>query len=550
MQRRTLAIVLFALALLGAGGYYFFQQQQAAVRAAATNRATATIARGTLVASVSAAGNIYAPQQTSLNFQLTGVPIKKINVKVGDAVKAGAVLAEVDDSDLQFQIRTAQSSLTSAQAKLDALKQPASQADLDAAQAQVTSAQANYNAAVAKFQSLKQGPTSADLNAAQAAVTSAKSAYDAAVIKNAHANDQITVARAALDKATVALQQAQAAYNTVAWRSDVGATSQSAALQQATIDYQSALANYNLAVTGINDSAVKSAAQALAQAQANLANLTKGPSASDLASAQSSIESAKQSQAQAQANVSKLTTPASAQDLAQAQAALDSAQTAFEQAKRKLDQAKIVAPFDGTIGSVNYVEGQLASTATAALTLVNLTNLQTQINLSEVDVAKVKTDQEVTLTFDALARRTFPGKIVSIAPVGTVTQGVVNYLVTVALTQPDPAIKPGMTAEATITVERRDNVLMVPNRAIRTQGTQRLMTLLFEGNAIPLIVQTGLSNDQNTEIIGAATAQKPVQLQEGDVVVLNATTTTTGGGTRGGVPGGLGVPGGGFAPGR
>src|SRR5919202_3768085 len=519
MKTRTILVLLIVLVLLGAGAFIYYQQQQATARAAATNRQTATLTRGTLVATVTGAGNIYAPQQTNLNFQLTGVPIKKINVKVGDSVKAGDVLAEVDDSDLQFQVRTAQTNLTSAQAKLDALKQPPSQADIQAAQAQVASAQANYNAAVAKLNLLKQPPASTDLKAAQAALASAKSAYDAAVVKNNHSADQVTVAKAALDKATITLQQAQSAYNQIAWRSDVGMSPQAATLQQATIDYQSALANYNLAVTGINDSAIKSAAQQLAQAQANLATLTKGPSASDVAAAQSSIESAKPAITQAQTNLTKLNTPATAQDITQAQAAVDSAQIALEQAKRKLDQAKLIAPFSGTIAAINYVEGQLTSAATAAMTLVSLDDLETQINLSEVDVAKVKVGQEVTLTFDALNRRTFPGKIISISPVGTVTQGVVNYLVTVGLTQVDPAIKPGMTAEASIVVDRRDNALLAPNRAIRTQGNQRVLTILVEGNELPVTVQTGLTDDQNPELVSASTADgQAVTLQEGDTV--------------------------------
>ncbi len=96
---------------------------------------------------------------------------------------------------------------------------------------------------------------------------------------------------------------------------------------------------------------------------------------------------------------------------------------------------------------------------------------------------------------------------------------------------------PGMTSEANITVAERDNVLMVPNRAVRTQGNRKMLTILFEGNEIPLVLQTGLTNDQNTEIVSAADLEgQAVTLQDGDTVVLNP-TTTTGGNVRG-VPGG------------
>ncbi len=475
MKRRTLILILILVVLVGAGGYYIYQQQANSARAAAVaNRQTATLTRGTLVATVSSAGNISAPQQTNLSFQLSGVPITKISVAVGDKVKAGDVLALEDDSDLQFALRSAQANLASAQASLDKLKQP---------------------------------PLQADVDAAKAAVTSAQSAYNVAVTKNGHAPDQILAAKAAVDKAAVALQQAQAAYNNIAWRSDAPNSSQAAALQSATIDYQSAVASYNLALTDINDSGVKSAAQGLSQAQDSLA---------------------------------KLLQPAAPQDLTQAQASVDSAQVSVDQATRKLDQAKIIAPFAGTVAAVNYVEGQLspAGSSTPVIALVNMDNLQTQLTVSEVDIPKVQMGQQVDLSFDALGGQTFPGKIVSIAPVGTVTQGVVNYLVTVSLTKPEAQIKPGMTATASIVVAQRNNVLMVSNRAVRTQGNQRVVTILYEGKEIPVVVQTGLTNDQNTEILSARSADgTAVQLQDGDTVVLNTTTSTTGG-NRGG-PGGV-----------
>jgi HlyD family secretion protein len=472
MKIRTVIMILILVAVVGAGGYLIYQQRVSSASAAAiAKRQTATLTRGTLVATVAGAGNIYAPQQTNLSFQLSGVPITKVSVGVGDKVKAGDVLALEDDSDLQFALRSAQAQLTSAQANLAKLQQP---------------------------------PLAADVAAAQAQVASAQTAYSVAVNKNNHAPDQLMSAKAQLDKAAATLQQAQAAYNAIAWRSDAPNSTQAANLAAATADYQSALATYNLALTDINDSAVKSAAQALSSAQDALAKLTQPPTPQDIAVAQSSV---------------------------------DSAQVAVDQANHKLDQAKIIAPFDGTIAAVNYVVGQLspAGTSSPVVTLVNMNNLQTQITVSEVDIAKVKMGQAVNMSFDALGGRGFPGKIVSISPVGTVTSGVVNYVVTVALSNPSSSIMPGMTAQANITVDHRDNVLMVPNRAVKTQGNQHVLTILSEGNEIPLLIQTGLTNDTNTEIVSASSANgQAIQLADGDVVVLNPTTTTTGGFRGGG----------------
>jgi HlyD family secretion protein len=143
------------------------------------------------------------------------------------------------------------------------------------------------------------------------------------------------------------------------------------------------------------------------------------------------------------------------------------------------------------------------------------------------------------MTMDALPNKTYTAKIQSVAPVATVTQGVVNYNVVANITDNDGAIKPGMTANLTITIEQRENVLLVPVRAVRTQGNQKRVTVLYKEQNIDVAVVTGLTNEQFAEI-----ASSTPELKEGDQVVL--TQTTTRGGTGGAIPGGgfiLGGPG-------
>ena len=104
-----------------------------------------------------------------------------------------------------------------------------------------------------------------------------------------------------------------------------------------------------------------------------------------------------------------------------------------------------------------------------------------------------------------------------IDPVGTITQGVVNYPVIVALDNSDSAIVPGMTANLAVTVDQRDNVLIVPVRAVHTQGNQKVVTVSYKGQTIQVPVTTGLANDQDIEITGG--------LKEGDMIVLPQTQT-------------------------
>ena len=468
------------------------------------------------------------------------MPVTQVNVKVNDTVKAGDVLAEVKNTALQQALNTAQANLASAQAAYDELTAPATDAELTAAKAKVRAAQESYDAAKAALIELQAPADSLDLTAAAANVASAQEAYKSAQATAQMTEQQITIARATLEAARIALQAAQAAYDRVAWQDNVNSSSEATALQTATIAYASAQAQYELTMAGMNNSQVKSAQATLASAQADYNTVKADATAQELASAKAAVDSALQTLTIAQQDLDTLKTGATAQELAAAQAALQSAQANYETAKRALDDAKIIAPFDGTIAAVNIFVGDTPASGETAITLANLDNLQIQLTLSEVDIADIATGQTVELAFDALSGKTFSGQVISVAPVGTTSSGVVNFTVTVALDKTDGAILPGMTASASIITAQVNDALLAPNRALKTQGTNRTMTLMYEGKDVVLIVKTGLAGEAYTQILSAAmTNGTPVNLQAGDTVVLNTTTTASSSAQAGGMPGGL-----------
>jgi HlyD family secretion protein len=539
----TLAVILIVLAGVGTAAYLRFAARPAA--AASANLPTATVQRGTLVATVNAAGNVNAAQDVVLNFQQSGT-VQKIDVQVGDTVKAGQVLAELDTANLTLQLKNAQVNLKIAQDKLAQTKAPATADSVANARAQVQSAQAG--------------------------VVSAQAAYKAAMQSSGTSNSQLAGVAAALDKAQAALGQAQAAYDKVASRPDVAMTSQALTLQSATDDYNVAKANFDtLAATNGSDTASK------------------------VAAAKSQLQQTESQLAQAKNNLDTLLVGPDATALDIAQSAVDQAQIAEQQAELNLKQAQIAAPFDGVVTAVNIAPGQNASTSgQGAIQLADLNHLEIVVNLAETDVNRVKVGEDAQITLDALPNAALQGKVIQIAPAGVLTQGVVNYPVTIQLTDPSRGVKTGMTANLNIIVQQRDNVLMVPNRAVKAAaagaaanpaagaapnsgaasgqsggangarngsqsgqrngagggqnggfgGTgrrptrQQFVTVLQGGQPVQVPVQTGLSNDTMTEIVSG--------LNEGDVVVLNTTTTAQ---PRAGGPG-LGIPGvGGFGRG-
>ena len=253
------------------------------------------------------------------------------------------------------------------------------------------------------------------------------------------------------------------------------------------------------------------------QAQSNLDNLKGQVTQADLASAQATLVQAKN-------DLDTLLAGPDANTLDIAQNGVEQAQISLEQVQIQLQEAQIVAPFDGVVTQLDTKLAQ--SSGSSTIQIADLDHLEIVVNMAEVDVNQIKVGQPAEITFDAVPDAVVQGEVAVIAPAGVLTQGVVNYPVTVALNNPDTSVKTGMTANLNIIVDQRDNALMVPNRAVRTVGRQKMVTVLFEGQDIQVPVQTGLSNDTMTEITSG--------LKEGDEVVLSTTTTASQGGFGGG----------------
>ena len=194
-------------------------------------------------------------------------------------------------------------------------------------------------------------------------------------------------------------------------------------------------------------------------------------------------------------------------DVAALQARITAAQAA-------LSQAQITATFDSTITDIQVKAGDQASPGRVAFRLDDLSTLLVDVRVSEVDINRVFLGQPVLLTFDAVFGIEYNGVVSKISNVGISTQGVVEFIVTVELTDADENVRPGMTAAVNIVVEELSNVLLVPNRAVRFQDGQRVVYLLRGDQLDQVRVTLGASSDTESEVIDG-------DLRLGDVVVLN-----------------------------
>ena len=212
--------------------------------------------------------------------------------------------------------------------------------------------------------------------------------------------------------------------------------------------------------------ALYNAQQALKTAQNTLNYFLLVPSGRDLDEARAKLTLAEAQLEDAQREWERLKDGPDPDDILAAQARVDSARASVE-------MALVIAPFDGTITDAKPIPGDRVSPGTAAFRLDDLTRLLVEVQVSEVDINTIEIGQEVTVTFDAALGEEYHGKVVEVAQAASVVAGVVNFGVTVELTDADERVKPGMTAAVTITVKQLEDVLLVPNRAVRLVSGKR-----------------------------------------------------------------------------
>jgi len=163
---------------------------------------------------------------------------------------------------------------------------------------------------------------------------------------------------------------------------------------------------------------------------------------------------------------------------------------------------------------VDVKPGDRVSMGTPAFRVDDFSHLLVDVDVSEVDINRVEVGQPVILEFDAILAAQYEGQVVEVAPVGNIVQGVVYFKVTIELLAPDEKVKPGMTAAVNIVVSQLENVLLVPNRAVRVVDGNRVVYLLKGGQLEKVDIELGASSDLYSEVVSGS-------LKEGDNVVLN-----------------------------
>src|SRR3989454_1950430 len=299
------------------------------------------------------------------------------------------------------------------------------------------------------------------------------------------------------------------------------------------------------------------AGQVVAQIDPALFQATVTQAEGDLASAQAALELAKLNATRTEELFAKKTSSKADLDQAvanlhQAEANVKIKQGALDKAKADLDHCTITSPIDGVAISRSVDVGQTVAASLQAPVIFqianDLTKMQIDANVAEADVGVLEVGQDVDFTVDAFPTRTFHGKVVQVRNAPITVQNVVTYDTVIGVSNPDLKLKPGMTANVSIIVAQKDNVLQIKNAALRyhpaaevTSGQpmsrslapasarggagrdrrtgERTVYVLSGGRPQPVQIKTGISDGVVTEVIE--------RLKEGDRVVTAELTSTT-----------------------
>ena len=373
---------------------------------------TARVERGNLRNTVTATGALQAVTTVQVGSQASGT-ISALYADFNSVVKKGQVIAQLDPSTAKAQVDQARANLQNARASLAQAR-----AAVVNSRAGVTDAQAKSMAARSTVQNNQAGVSGAEAN--------------------------VAVLKAQQDDALSLLKQQESLL-----KAGVIAQRDYEVAQTA---YKTAEARYNQAV-----------------AQLNQAKLTEqSASSAGIAQSQAAVE-----QSQAQVQQSQAQVQQAAAQVQQAEAALSLAQV-------NLSHTTITSPIDGIVVSRDVNVGQTVAASLSAPTLFTIANDLTQMqviaNIDQADIGLVEQAKSVKFTVDAFPGKEFEGKIEQMRLNPVNVQNVVTYNVVIDVNNPEQKLKPGMTANLTITIDERNNVLKVPNSALRFTPQDRQRT--------------------------------------------------------------------------
>jgi RND family efflux transporter MFP subunit len=268
---------------------------------------------------------------------------------------------------------------------------------------------------------------------------------------------------------------------------------------------------------------LQAANEALEAARAQLDETVSGADVDQLRAARANVAAAAAQRDVAQAQLDLLLEGVSEEQIEAVEAQVAQARVALKQAELSLEQATLVAPFEGVVAAVNVTIGEQASAGLPAVTMVDKSECFITVSVDEIDVAQIEKGQAAEITLDALPETTITGTVKRIAPASGLEEGIVTYDVTIGLAPTDAPIRVDMTANATILVDELDDVLQIPTWVVRVDpDSGQAYVHRRVGDKIERVdVKLGVRHQGTVQVLdGLTEGDEVVRLPESETVQL------------------------------
>jgi len=471
-------------------------------RSKKTTYETVVVQKGTVIQEVSVTGKVKPAENVDLAFEKSG-KVAWVNVQVGDRVRPGNVLVTLANGDLAAQLDQAKASLEEQKAKLDELKKGTRPEEIQIQETKVENAKKDL---IDKIQDAYTKSDDAIKNKIDQFFTNPKTNNPKInfAINDSQLKNELESLRTAIESVLTT------------W--------------QLSLSFLTPASDFNsyAKTAEQNLSQVKNLADKMADAinslfaTSNLSQATLDTWKSDISTARTNINtaiinlSASESTLLNEENQLALdkagNTP---EQIANQEAKVEQAQANVKNYEAQLAKTILYSPISGIITKQDAKQGEIAAANTPIVSIISESQFQIETNVPEADIAKIKVGNSAKVTLDAYGNDViFEARVVKIDPAETMIEGVATYKTTLQFTKEDERVKSGMTANIDILTDKRDNVLVIPQRAVTSRDGEKIVKILENGKPKEVNVKVGLrGSDGNIEILEG--------LNEGDKVITS-----------------------------
>ena len=504
------------------------------------------VQRGDIVQEIFETGSTEKGEKVTLGFK-EGGKIESVSVKEGEEVKGGDVIATLDKEDLRISLREAEASLSSVKASFERFLSGATKEEIEVARAAVQSAKTGFDSAKDNLkeqekiaeETLKDvhqgtaatlgtvsllGETHSSINEIKLGVVDIARQYFTGIIVSETSSGRRS--RDVIRRSAGKIEE----YKDMATKEEVDFEEKKEALRDTEKELRVIIGEldnlidvvesdfYEDTVVEVDKDLIRTYRRTVNNVLNDISSLLRRISSAGaevsakLTSARGQVESARTALNQAERELLRIKADPEFADVRAKEATVDQARARVDALQKRIADATLRAPVSGTVSDVLIRGGEVAGAGSPVAVIIPEEEMQITLDIYEGDITSVEVGNRAIVSFVAFPDREFPGQVVFVNPAGKVIDGVVYYNVKVMLDEYPERVLPQMTVDVTIRTGEKEDVLILPERAIYRREGKRFVRVLENGEYVEREVEIGLRGERRmVEIVSG--------LKEGEKVL-------------------------------